>query len=125
MNRTSRSPKALDVFMAAVDEIRELALEIGAAAEEHFDVLPEMVDWGHVGNVTETARILRAEVDRIHGTGEFAAQPCDGCNGTGKVAEWHGQAVDPFECPLCKGGRRNVKVPARRSMDVTPSRQEG
>lgn len=50
---------ATDAFLERVHQIRELLDIIRAAADEHFEVDPESVTWGHVGNVAHIASELR------------------------------------------------------------------
>jgi len=60
MKKTERTKeKAVDAFVDRVHEIRELLDIIRAAADEHFEVDPENVNWGHVGNVAHIASELR------------------------------------------------------------------
>jgi hypothetical protein len=58
--KTERTKEtATDAFVARVNEIRELLGVIVEATENHFEVDPENVNWGHVGDAAHIASELR------------------------------------------------------------------
>ena len=59
--------EALGRFMGLVTEIREIVESIEATAHDHFDVTPEEVHWGHVGDATWTRDQLRHVLAVIRG----------------------------------------------------------
>lgn len=60
MKKTERRKEtATDAFVTRVNEIRELLDIIRAAADEHFEVDPENVHWGHAGDAAHIASELR------------------------------------------------------------------
>jgi hypothetical protein len=67
MSKTS-SEEALARFMATVIEIKAVLAGIAEATDEHFDVIPEQVNWANVGDakrtlegLTEILKIIRGE----------------------------------------------------------------
>ncbi len=62
--------QALARFLANVGAIRTALDAIGAAADDHFDLTPDEIHWGHVGDtqrtlqgLTEILAVIRGEVD--------------------------------------------------------------
>ena len=51
--------KALAAFVCKKEEIDVLLERIAGASRGHFDVLPENVNYGHAGNLTEAVKHLR------------------------------------------------------------------
>ncbi|KJS41404.1 MAG: hypothetical protein VR71_18715 [Roseovarius sp. BRH_c41] len=72
---TSRAPKqndkALSAFLAAKAEIDTMLERLKTLSEEHFDVSPEEINWGHVGTLTHYAGLLRQITDSAFREGEF------------------------------------------------------
>ena len=68
-------PTALDAYMAAHAEALALIERIQVAIENHDDApAPEQIHWGHVGDITETRRMLQAISDRLFAEGEYAPE---------------------------------------------------
>lgn len=67
INRT-----AIDAFIAKKAEIDEMLARITALSEDHFEIGPDDVHWGHVGNLTEYAVMLKRITDIAFNEGECA-----------------------------------------------------
>ncbi len=65
--KTQTTEKALDAFLARIAEIRDALAAIEEAADDHFDVAPDEVDWSHVGDLTRTALALNEILAIIRG----------------------------------------------------------
>jgi hypothetical protein len=72
MKRTSNNEKALDAFIGHCHAIDEMLERLKALSDDHFNVAPDEVHWGHVGDVAETALQLRRITDRLFHEGEYA-----------------------------------------------------
>jgi hypothetical protein len=59
--------KALDRFVATVCEIRTTLEAIMEAADDHFDLTPDEIHWGHVGDVQRTLDGLKEILAVIRG----------------------------------------------------------
>lgn len=71
-NATKTNDEALNKFVGLVNEIRTLLGTLNELADEHFNLTPDEIHWGHVGDATETRNALQNILDRINGTGEYA-----------------------------------------------------
>lgn len=67
--RTTPNEEALGRFVEIVTQIRGVLEAIGEATDEHFDLTPEEIHWGHVGDagrtlagLTEILATIRGEV---------------------------------------------------------------
>ena len=58
---------ALNRFMDIVTEIKAVLAGIDEAAEEHFDVVPEQVNWANVGDAQRTLDGLTEILKTIRG----------------------------------------------------------
>lgn len=74
------APTALDAFVETKAEIDAALERIRDASEEHFDLSPDDIDWGHVGDVRDYAGRLKEITDKIFKEGEFA-EPATGHDG--------------------------------------------
>jgi hypothetical protein len=73
MRRPARDTrKAIDVFIAKKVEIDAMLARIATLSDDHFDVDPDKVHWGHVGNLEDYARHLRRITDAAFQEGEHA-----------------------------------------------------
>ena len=77
MTRTQRSvgPSASAEFDRLLAEATAIATRI--AHELAHGEVPDGLDWGHVGDMAETVRGLRAVSDRMFAEGEHAAMRCE------------------------------------------------
>ena len=72
-NQTKRT--ALDAYMENQAATLALVERIHEAIENHDDApAPEQIHWGHVGDITETRRMLQAISDRLFNEGEYAPE---------------------------------------------------
>lgn len=62
----------LDAFMARKAEIDSQIARLQALSAEHFNVSPDDVNWGHVGDMTRYAELLRQITDAAFKEGEHA-----------------------------------------------------
>ncbi|MCF6199924.1 MAG: hypothetical protein L3J67_11130 [Hyphomicrobiaceae bacterium] len=72
MTNEQKKQTALDAFMARKAEIDEMLARLQVLSDEHFNVVPDEVNWGHVGDIGWTAEQLRGITDRAFGEGEYA-----------------------------------------------------
>lgn len=63
---------AIDAFITKKIEIDRLLVRLAALSDEHFNVSPEDVNWGHVGTLEHDAARLREISDSAFGEGEYA-----------------------------------------------------
>ena len=64
---TKTNEKALDEFMRTVGEIRTTLEAITEANDEHYDLSPDEIHWGHVGDVQRTLDGLKEILAVIRG----------------------------------------------------------
>lgn len=62
----------MDAFIAKKIEIDRLLERLAALSDDHFNVSPEDVNWGHVGTLEHYAARLREISDSAFGEGEYA-----------------------------------------------------
>ncbi len=67
------SQTALNAFMSHKAEFDSQITRLQALSAEHFNVSPDDVNWGHVGDVTRYAALLRQITDAAFNEGEHAA----------------------------------------------------
>ena len=63
---------ALDAFIARKAEIDEMLARLTALSDDHFNVGPDEVDWGHVGTLTHYAELLKRITDSAFKQGKHA-----------------------------------------------------
>ena len=63
---------ALDAFIARKAEIDEMLARIQGLSDDHFNVLPDDVHWGHVGDLAHYVKQLRRITDSAFQEGEHA-----------------------------------------------------
>ena len=66
-------PTAVEAFIAAKLEFDDLLERLKDKSDDHFDVDPERVDWGHVGTLNKHLADLREIGDAVFKEGEYAA----------------------------------------------------
>ena len=59
--------QALERFVAIVDEIRTTLEALQEANDEHYDLAPEEIHWGRVGDVTRTLAGLKEILAVVRG----------------------------------------------------------
>ncbi len=72
MTRAPRNTQALDAFIARKVEIDAMLARLTALSDEHFDVHPDDVHWGHLGTLAHYAELLKRITDSAFGEGEHA-----------------------------------------------------
>ena len=70
--RTAQKQTALEAFMARKLEIDTMLKRLSALSDEHFDVGPDEVNWGHVGTLAHYAELLKRITDSAFKEGEHA-----------------------------------------------------
>lgn len=65
--------EALDKFVKLAATIHTQLQRLQTAADNHFDLSPEEIGWGHVGDLTHYAEKLRELTDCVFKEGEYAA----------------------------------------------------
>ena len=63
---------AIDTFIARKVEIDTMLARLQALSDEHFNVAPEDVTWGHVGDLGHYAELLKQITDAAFCEGEYA-----------------------------------------------------
>ena len=63
---------ALDAFIAKKAEIDTILARLRALSDDHFNVSPDEVDWGHVGTLAQYAELLKRITDSAFKDGEHA-----------------------------------------------------
>ncbi len=71
--RAADNPKALDAFIAAKAEIDTMLERLKCLSDDHFEIHPDEIYWGHVGTLTHSAGPLRQITDSAFKEGEHAA----------------------------------------------------
>lgn len=66
------SQTAITAFMARKADIDALLVRLQALSSEHFNVSRDDVNWGHVGDLTRHAELLRQITDAAFKEGEHA-----------------------------------------------------
>ena len=64
--------KALMAFVAKKQEIDAMLARIAALSDEHFQVAPDDVTWGHVGSLEDYAALLKRVTNTAFREGEHA-----------------------------------------------------
>ena len=70
--RTTEKQTALEAFMARKLEIDTMLTRLTALSDEHFDVGPDEVNWGHVGTLAHYTELLKRITDSAFKEGEHA-----------------------------------------------------
>ena len=64
--------EVLAAFVGAKIRIDAMLERIKALSEDHFDVSPDRVHWGHVGALNDYAALLKRITDAAFKEGEYA-----------------------------------------------------
>jgi len=62
---------ALDAYIAKKIEIDTMIARLTALSDDHFNVAPDDVDWGHVGTLAHYAELLKRITDSAFREGEY------------------------------------------------------
>ena len=71
--KTSNQEKALAAFITRKAEIDAMLARLQALSDDHFEVHPDEVTWGHVGDLGHYAELLQQITDIAFNEGEHAA----------------------------------------------------
>ena len=63
---------ALDAYIAKKNEIDTMLARLTALSDDHFNVSPNEVNWGHVGTLAHYAELLKRITDSAFREGEHA-----------------------------------------------------
>jgi hypothetical protein len=72
MTNRTKNAQALDAFIARKVEIDAMLARLAALTDEHFEVHPDEVHWGHVGTLAHYAELLERITDSAFREGEHA-----------------------------------------------------
>lgn len=73
MHKPQARQTALDAFLARKTEIDAQLARLQALSDEHFNLSPDSIHWGHVGDLSHYAGLLRQITDAAFKEGEHAA----------------------------------------------------
>ena len=73
MLKRKDNTRALAAFLAKKQQIDAMLQRIVALSEDHFQVAPDDVTWGHVGSLEDYATLLKRITDTAFREGEHAA----------------------------------------------------
>jgi hypothetical protein len=68
----NKKPAAIDTFIARKVDIDTMLARLQTLSDNHFNVAPEQVSWGHVGDLGRYAELLKQITDAAFGEGEYA-----------------------------------------------------
>ena len=71
--RATDNTAALNAFLTAKVEIDAMLARLTALSDDHFDTLPDEINWGYVGTLNHYASLLRQITDSAFKEGEHAA----------------------------------------------------
>ena len=72
LRRRTDNSKAVAAFIAKKAEIDGMLARLTALSECHFDVAPESLHWGHVGDLDHYASLMKRITDAAFREGEHA-----------------------------------------------------
>ena len=72
MTETHDNTEALAAFLARKAEIDAMLQRLQTLSEDHFNYVPDEIDWGHVGTLAHYAELLKRITDAAFKEGEFA-----------------------------------------------------
>jgi len=70
--RVKDNAKALKAFTETKLEIDAMLARLQALSDEHFEAIPDEINWGDVGSLQHYAGLLRRITDSAFQEGEFA-----------------------------------------------------
>ena len=71
--RATDNTAALNAFLTAKVGIDAMLARLTALSDDHFDTLPDEINWGDVGTLNHSASLLRQITDSAFKEGEHAA----------------------------------------------------
>lgn len=72
MTKRRDNTQALDAFIAKKAEIDAMLARLRDLSDDHFDVSPDEVNWGHGGTLGHYAELLKRITDSAFKEGEHA-----------------------------------------------------
>ena len=72
MRGTADNRTALDAYIARKAEIDTMLDRLKALSDDHFNVDPDEINWGHVGTLAHYAELLKRITDSAFKEGEHA-----------------------------------------------------
>ncbi len=72
MHKPQTTQTALDAFMTRKAEVDTQLARLQALSDEHFNLSPDSIHWGHVGDLGRYAELLRQITDAAFKEGEHA-----------------------------------------------------
>lgn len=85
MARKLDNTKAVEAFVARKLQIDEMLARLTALSAEHFNVGPDEINWGHVGDLEHYAEQLKRITDSAFREGEYRLTDDD------PMGDWHGR----------------------------------
>lgn len=73
MTTTQGNAEALATFIASKAEIDAMLARLATLSEDHFNLVPDEIGWGHVGTLEHYAELLKRITDAAFKEGEHAA----------------------------------------------------
>jgi hypothetical protein len=68
----TNAPKAIDAFIAAKLEIDDMLTRLKALSDDHFNTIPDEINWADVGTLDHYRAKLREICDSAFHEGEYA-----------------------------------------------------
>ncbi len=72
MAKPRDNSQALQAFLGHKADIDAMLERLRALSDDHFNVTPDEINWGHVGTLDHYAELLRRVTDSAFKEGEFA-----------------------------------------------------
>jgi hypothetical protein len=72
MAKPRDNSQALQAFLSHKADIDAMLERLRALSDDHFNVTPDEINWGHVGTLAHYAELLRRVTDSAFKEGEFA-----------------------------------------------------
>ena len=72
MRGTADNRTALDAYIARKAEVDTMLTRLKALSDDHFNVAPDDINWGHVGTLAHYAELLKRITDSAFKEGEHA-----------------------------------------------------
>lgn len=69
-NHTPTPNAALETFVARKAEFDTMLMRLQTLSADHFNLSPEKIHWGHVGDITRYVELLRQITDAAFQEGE-------------------------------------------------------
>ncbi len=70
--KTTKRPTALETFVTKRSEIDNMLARLVEVNDNHYEMNPDELHWGHVGDITGIAEDLKQITDSVFKEGEYA-----------------------------------------------------